>query len=235
MKILRSLYLWTTGLLYFGAVVVITIILTYLLPQKKLDPALKAMLRFIFRLMRSPVTVTGAHHIQENTTYLFMSNHVSFFDVPLLAGYIPVFIRAVEAREHFSWPFYGWVLRRLGNIPLDRKSIHGSRKTLDRVASMLKNGTSMVIMPEGHRTLDGRLREFKTMPFMLAREAGVPILPVGISGLYTLKPKRSWYVHPTPIHIRFGEPVPAETVRRKDARMLRDMVREKIRSLVTCP
>ena len=93
----------------------------------------------------------------------------------------------------------------------------------------------MAIMPEGHRTLDGRLREFKLMPFLLAKEAGVPIVPIGISGLFAMKPKGSWHIHPTPIRIRFGEPVPAETVRRMDVRELRDLVRNHIQALVVYP
>lgn len=107
-----------------------------------------------------------------------MSNHASLFDIPLLEAYIPTFVRGVEALRQFKWRVYGWAIRRVGNIPIDRKNIHASIKSMKKTEKILKKGQSIVILPEGHRTLDGNLGQFKKLPFHLAKQAGVPIIPI---------------------------------------------------------
>ena len=214
MKYLVSLYVWIVGGLYFIFLCLITIVLTFFLKPKVFDPLLKKSLKFLFKIIFVKVGVEGQENVGPNQTYLFMANHVSLFDIPLLAAYIPTFVRGVEALRQFKWPVYGWAIRRLGNIPIDRKNFHASIKSLKRTALLLKKGTSIVILPEGHRTLDGRLRPFKKLPFHLAKQADVPVIPIGLSGLFNLKNKGSWVIRPKPITIRFGRPVtPAEIER----------------------
>ncbi|MBN1893272.1 1-acyl-sn-glycerol-3-phosphate acyltransferase, partial [bacterium] len=155
--------------------------------------------------------------------------------VPLVAAAIPVFVRGIEATRQFKWPFYGWVVRRLGNIPIERENIHGAIKAIHRAEEKLKSGVSMVVMPEGHRTRDGRMQPFKKLPFFLAKQAGVPIAPMGLSGLYELKRLGSWMIRPAPVRVRFGDPIPAETVRSLSEVELMNLTRERIRVLVDEP
>jgi 1-acyl-sn-glycerol-3-phosphate acyltransferase len=108
-------------------------------------------------------------------------------------------------------------------------------KSLQRARDRLRGGRSLLILPEGHRTLDGRLREFKRLPFHLAREAEVDLVPIGISGLFTLKPKHSWLIRPTPLTVSFGRPIPAAEIRSLSARELRDLTRRRIESLIERP
>jgi len=231
MKHLISLYCWTAGGLYFFFLCILTIFLTFIFSPRKLDPWLKRRLRFLFKLLFIKVESRGAEVIDPDQNYLFMANHVSLFDIPLFAGFVPTFVRGVEALRQFKWPLYGWAIRRLGNIPIDRKNIHASIKSIKATEKELKKGQSIFILPEGHRTLDGNLRPFKKLPFHLAKEAGVPVIPVGTSGLFQLKRKGSWLIHPHPVWIRFGQPIPADKIQALSLAELSEYVRARINEL----
>lgn len=232
MKGLISLYAWIMGGLYFIVLCLITIVLTFFIKQETLDPWIKKRLRFLFRILFIKVRSEGSEQIDPKKTYLFMCNHSSLFDIPLLEAYIPTFVRGVEALRQFKWPVYGWVIKRLGNIPIDRKNIHASIRSMKATERSLKGGMSFVVLPEGHRTLDGHLGEFKRLPFHLAKQAGVPIIPIGISGLFLLKRKGSWLIKPQPVTIRFGKPVDPETIQALSVEELRDSIRSKIQGLI---
>jgi len=232
MKYLVSLYVWVVGGLYFICICFITIFLTLFLKPETIDPFLKKSFRLLFKVIFVKVSVKGEENVLPNQTCLFMSNHVSLFDIPLLAAYIPIFVRAVEALRQFKWPVYGWAIRRLGNIPIDRKNIHASIRSIKRTEQVLKNGTSIVILPEGHRTLDGKLRPFKKLPFHLAKQAKVPIIPIGLSGLFQLKNKGSWVIQPRPITIRFGRPVSSEAIEKLSKEDLNSFIYDQISILI---
>ncbi len=232
---IRSAGLWAIGALYFGLFLLVVLWGSYFFSPRTLDPFLKKGLRCLFRLLGIPVTVKGLHHLDVNRTYLFMANHVSIFDIPLLGGYIPHCVRGVEADRQFRWPLYGYVVRRVGNIPISRENAHAAIRSIHQAAERLKAGQSMVILPEGHRTLDGRLRPFKRLPFYLAKKAGCEIVPVGLSGLFSLKRKGSWHIRPGPVMIQFGKPIDRETVQNLSINQLRDRTREAIEALIEWP
>jgi 1-acyl-sn-glycerol-3-phosphate acyltransferase len=233
MKVLISLYAWVFGGLYFVVLCLITIVLTFFLKPKTVDRWIKINLRFLFKMLFIKVHSEGSENIDPEKTYLFMSNHSSLFDIPLLEAYIPTFVRGVEALRQFKWPVYGWVIKRLGNIPIDRKNIHASIRSMKTTERSLKGGLSIVILPEGHRTLDGNLGEFKRLPFHLAKQAEVSIIPIGISGLFELKRKGSWHIRPCPVSIKFGEAVGMEEIEALSVDELRDKIREKICALIS--
>lgn len=232
MTFLISIYAWTVGGLYFILLCLITICLTFFFKPRTIDPWLKKSLGFLFKILFIKVQSEGSEKIESNTNYLFMSNHSSLFDIPLLEAYIPTFVRAVEALRQFKWPLYGWAIRRLGNIPIDRKNIHASITSMKKTEKILKEGKSIVILPEGHRTLDGNLGSFKKLPFHLAKQAGIPIIPIGLSGLFQLKHKGSWLIRPRPVKIKFGQPISPDEIQSLSTEELRDFTREKIQDLI---
>jgi len=235
MKTLRSIWLWTIGGCYFGGAAVFALICTFLFKPETYDPWLKAICRGLFRLLGIPVTVTGWEHLDPDRTMLYMANHVSIFDVPLLQGWVPQLIRGIEAEEQFRWPLWGTVIRRAGNIPINRTDVSKAIPSAKEAARWLHRGRSMVVLPEGHRTLDGNLRPFKKLPFHLAKEGGVPLVPVGISGLYTVKRKGCWHIVPAPVTIAFGKPIPADVVASLSVEELRGLVRREIAALIHSP
>ena len=97
-----------------------------------------------------------------------------------------------EAAEHFNAPIYGWALRRYGNIPINRKNARESFKSIMEGANLIKSGTSVVILPEGTRSLKPEMGNFKKFPFILAQKAEAPILPFGFSGLWKINNKTSF-------------------------------------------
>ncbi|MEA2096443.1 MAG: 1-acyl-sn-glycerol-3-phosphate acyltransferase [Candidatus Cloacimonadota bacterium] len=235
MKPIRSVFLWTSGFIFFGIFSTIAVLLSYIIPLNKLDPFVKGSLKLLFKVMFIKVKVEGNTDIDKSKTYLLMSNHVSLFDVPLLKAYIPIYFKGVEAHHQFKWPFYGWLITRLEAIPIERDNIYASMRSIKKVNKLLEKGTSIAILPEGTRTLTGEMQPFKKMPFMLAKKAGVDIIPIGLSGLYKLKRKGSWHITPSTITIKFGDPLKSEDVNVLSLEELRDKVYENIKSLVIEP
>lgn len=231
MKFLISAYSWVVGGLYFILLLFICIVLSPVVPQKTLDPFIKKSLKLLFKILFIKVHSEGSESVEPNKTYLFMANHESLFDIPLLEAYVPTFVRGVEALRQFRWPVYGWAIRSVGNIPIDRKNIHASIKSIKTTEKALKKGKSIIILPEGHRTLDGNLGPFKKLPFHLAKQAGVPIIPIGLSGLFRLKHKGSWLIQPGPVKIKFGQPISPDKIQSLSTEKLRDLLRDQIRAL----
>ena len=235
MKYIISIYILGVSGLVFGLILILTLIFTFILPSAIYDPWIKKLLRFFFKVIRIKVEVEGTIHLDQEKTYLFMANHVSLFDVPLLGGFIPNFFRGIEADYQHKWPLYGWAVKRYGNITIERGNIHRSITSIRKAEKLIHKGKSIVILPEGHRTLDGSLRNFKKLPFLLAKQSGVELAPIGLSGLFYLKRKGSWIVHPTTLKIKFGKPIPAEEINNLSVTELRDLTKGKIQELIERP
>lgn len=192
-------------------------------------------MRFLFVLAGTRVKVEGLENLEPGKTYLFMANHVSLYDVPLLAGFIPGIVRGVEASRQHRWPLYGKVMRRLGNIPIERGSTHGSVSSFKKTLDVLNNGRSMIILPSGHRTINGEIKPFKRLPFLLAKQNNKGIVPIGLSSLYTLKRKGSWIITPTTVKISFGKVISKEKINELPIDELRDYVQNEVSKLVERP
>ena len=232
MKYLISVYVWLVGGLYFLLLCFKILVLSLFFKPRTIDPFIKLGAKGLFKVTFIKVKSEGTEHIEPGKTYLFMSNHTSLFDIPVFEAYIPTFVRGVEALRQFKWPVYGWIIRSQGNIPIDRKNLQASIKSAKIAEEVIKKGTSIIILPEGHRTRDGNLRPFKKLPFHLAKAAEVPIIPIGLSGVFELKRKGSWLISPRTIKIKFGSPIESETIRTLSVEDLRDLTKSKIQELV---
>ncbi len=235
MKYLFSVYLWIVAFIYFFLFLLFALGVSFIFKPQIYDPWLKKILQYFFKVLRIPVQVQGEEIIDPQKTYLFMSNHVSLFDIPLLGGFVPGLVRGVEAKRQHRWPFYGWVMGRLGNIPIERENIYGSINAIRKTEIIINDGTSIIILPEGHRTLDGKLKSFKKLPFYLAKKIDKELIPIGLSGLFTLKHKGSWLIQPTSLKLKIGEIISREKIDRFSSTELRDYVRESIQDLVEVP
>lgn len=164
---------------------------------------------------------------------IYMANHQSLFDIPLLFLTLPGQARMLAKQSLFRIPIFGWAIRLGGFISIDRKDRSKAKESFDAAVDRLRAGTSALLFPEGTRSLDGRLLPFQRGGLLLALKSGLPIVPVGIEGTLEVQPKRSFAVRPRTVNVRFGTPIEvepfgvrrrdelAETVRRAVARLAR--------------
>jgi 1-acyl-sn-glycerol-3-phosphate acyltransferase len=230
-----SAFLWAWGSFLLGLFGSVIILASLVLPMQCYDPALKWMCRTLLRALGIRVRVEGVHNLRPEQTYLFMSNHVNIFDVFVLGGYLPHLVRGVELESHFRWFFYGLVIRRIGNIPISHHRPFRAMESLRQAREALRRGVSIVILPEGHRTLDGQLRQFKRAPFDMARQAEVDLVPVAMVNAFRINRKGSWLIRPGRLTLRIGKPIPYAQLRTLDSRVIKDHVRESIARLIAAP
>ena len=231
MKYLYTIYTWLIGGLYFFILTLISIPILLVVPTKKYIGVFRFFLRCMFALLFIRVKREFEQKIDLSQRYIYVPNHVSLLDAPICSAYMPEFITAIEAKEHFSWPLYGKLATLYGNIPIDRKSVQNSIKSLQVAKTVLEESNSMVIFPEGSRTNDGRVGRFKKMPFQLAKDAKVGIVPVGMSGVYRLNRKHSFFFKPSVLKLKFGKPIAAEKVVNMDIDDLVECVRNQVLEL----
>jgi 1-acyl-sn-glycerol-3-phosphate acyltransferase len=236
MRALVSSALWIVGLAYYATCLGTTLILTFLAPPTAFDPALKAAMRGLFRLIGVRVQVDGLQHVSRDRAVIyFPAPHCSLLDVPLAAGFLPGLVRGPYAAGQDRWPLYSRVMRRLGNIPIERSDVHTSITNMKRVDAILESGASLVIFPESHRTTTGDFLPFKKLPFHFAAQADRPLVPVAIQGMFNVNNKTSWMLRPGTVRVRFGEEIGVDVVARLSAVELRDLVEERVRGLLEEP
>lgn len=153
------------------------------------------------------IRVRGSENIRAEENYVYMANHSSLVDTPALFAYLPYQFRIMAKKHLFYVPFMGWHLWTAGNFPVDpsdpRKTANSLRKVIDGVRA----GKSLALFPEGTRSRDGRLQEFKPGGFKIALRAGVPIVPVTIRGTHAVLPKGSLAPRPGRVEVFIGSPI----------------------------
>ncbi len=232
MKYIISVLLWMIAAVGFFLLGITVIILTVLFQPRQYDRFVKWLCRMFLRSIFMKVKLCGQEKIDPKRTYIFMSNHVNIFDVFLLYGYIPNFARGVELDSHFKWPIWGQVTTRFGNIPISQKFFQSALESLTKAEQALKNGTSIIILPEGHRTRDGKLQTFMRGPFLLAQRARVDIMPMVMIGSFEIKRVKHWLIRPGTVKLVIGDVVSAKAFENLSTKELRDLVRNKIQNLI---
>ena len=167
-----------------------------------------------------------------DTACLFLVNHASNLDPPLLASVLPR--RAAMMVKHELWrvPLLGMGMRLAGFVPVARSgSVEDARRSLARAAAVLGSGLSLVIFVEGTRSPDGRLLPFKKGPFFLAMESGVPVVPVTIAGTHAVLPKGSLRIRLHAVDVTLHPPLLPQDFADRDA--LREAVRTSIASALS--
>lgn len=232
MRALLSILLWTAGSLVFLLVALVVAVGILTLGRDRTYPLMRGGLRILTTVMGLPVIVSGKHHIPRDRPVIFMGNHESLFDVFVIPVGIPRPFVGVEAAEHFSWPIWGWIVRRWGNIPIPRENLQAAKQSLEIARQRITDEkVNIGILPEGTRTLTGEIDEFKKGPFHLALAAGADIVPFAMDGPFRYKSKHSWILHPTVCRITFGTPITFGTFSGQHVEVVRDLVRERILNL----
>jgi 1-acyl-sn-glycerol-3-phosphate acyltransferase len=184
--------------------------------------------RSILFVSRIKVTVCGLHKINPNQSYIYMCNHQSNFDIPVLLGYLMVQFRWLAKAELFKIPLFGYAMQRAGYISIDRSDRKSAFLSLNQAASTIRNGVSVVIFPEGTRSLDGKIRNFKKGGFVLAVDAGVPVVPVVIHGTRAIMAKKKLRITHGEVRVDIQNPIDTKSYSRKT----KDQLLEKVRSTI---
>ena len=163
--------------------------------------------RLVLRSAGVTATATRDPALDPGVPCIYAANHQSQFDIPALVLTMPADFRMVAKRSLLYIPIFGWALWLAGFIFIDRSNRDQAIRTLKRAAKRLRRGTSIVVFAEGTRSPDGRLLPFKRGGFVLAIEAGVPVVPVTLRGGREILPKGSLRVRPGHIEVHFGAPV----------------------------
>jgi 1-acyl-sn-glycerol-3-phosphate acyltransferase len=182
-------------------------------------------------LFFSGVTVRtiGMEKLDRVGHYVFVVNHQSYFDIPVLSAGLPFFLSFIAKKGLFLIPIFGWGMAAIGHIWINRDNARAARKSITRAVSKLnKENISLVLFPEGTRSQNGDMGPFKRASFTLAIEAGVPVVPVSIVGIRSIMAKRSLGLRPGTVQLVVGDPIPASVVAGLDKNALSAMVREKM-------
>ena len=150
------------------------------------------------------VNVIGAEHILRDQPVIYVSNHQSNFDIPILYAGLPLQFRWLAKQELFKIPVFGLAMKRSGYIPIDRSDRRKAMHSINAAAQRIQDGASVIIFPEGTRTPDGKLQPFKKGALLLAMKAKVPIIPVTIRGSYDVMQKDSLKIHGSQIDVIFS-------------------------------
>lgn len=175
------------------------------------------------------VTVTGVSHIDPDKSYIYMPNHQGNFDIPVLLGRLPVQFRWLAKEEVFRIPIMGRGMRACGYISIDRSDRQSAFKSLERAVETIRDGTSVVIFPEGTRSVDGKLKSFKKGGFVIAADAGVPIVPVAIHDTWEIMPKKRFLIKPRDVLLEIRAPVDTTGYSRETKNELMEKIRRIIK------
>lgn len=184
--------------------------------------------RLNLALSRVSMSVSGDEFIDENQPYIVMANHQSYYDVFALIGYLPLPLKWVMKMELKKIPIFGFACETVGHIYVDRGNSDKARKSLKAAGEKIRAGSSVVIFPEGTRSPDGKLLRFKKGGFVMALEAGVPILPVTVVGGRKILPNKSLRILPGDMKLIIHKPIPVDEYTYETREILVERVRKAI-------
>lgn len=198
-------------LFYVVLVIVITPFLLICMLTGMREPLMAVGLwsaRFSLRVLGIKAEASGRERLDPHTPYVYMPNHESFIDGPLIMTLFPGKARVIAKESILKVPIAGTAMRHVGFVPVDRKGVERGKKSIAQAAALMKErGYSFLVFPEGTRTLDGSLGPFRRGGFFLALENGAPIVPVTITGTRELMPKGQWFARRGQVKVEFHEPV----------------------------
>jgi 1-acyl-sn-glycerol-3-phosphate acyltransferase len=180
--------------------------------------------RLILQTTGVNVEVRGLDRLEPERTYIFVANHQSIFDIPILFWSLPYQLRIIAKASLGNFPFLGWHLRRSGHMLVDRR--HPGRAVFGWASRLMSNGLSLIVFPEGTRSRDGRVAPFKGGSFYLALEAGLPVVPLSVIGSRHVMLKGRLAAHPGDVRLVIHDPIETAGLDRSQARSFAERVRQ---------
>ena len=231
---MRALHLLKTIVFLIPAITVYTIVLgTVSLASTMIDPSGRFAHRcargwawLILKTSGVQVRVVGLERLDPSRSYIFAANHQSIYDIPVMFASLPFDLRIIAKESLGRIPFMGWHLRRAGHLLVDRANPGAG--VVKKMAKLVGAQQSLIVFPEGTRSVDGVVGRFKGGSFVIALDAGVPVVPVSITGSRHVMLKGHVTVFPGEVVLTVHAPVETATVARADVRAFADRVRATV-------
>lgn len=179
-----------------------------------------------------PVRVLGRENLDPEGVYVFAANHTSALDILALQVVLPPNFRWLAKKELFDIPFFGWAMARCGYIPIDRSDARAALRSLQQAGRRIAAGASVLVFPEGTRSVSRELLPFKSGGLALAIRARRPVVPVAILGARRALPPKKYLLNPGVIHIVFGRPIPVEGLKLGQREELARRVQQEVQALL---
>ncbi len=183
----------------------------------------------VLRLLFVRLEIKGT--IPEDRPMIIMFNHSSFIDPFLFAYCVKGKTTGITAIENYKYPIFGWMLKKWKAIPIDRTNINRAKESIKKGEEAISSGYNVIILPEGTRTINGKIKKFKKGGFHMAMNIKAPILPIGSIGAYEFKPKNRWYIKPGKVTLTIGEVIEPEEFEELGINGLSDKVRKQFSQL----
>ena len=173
--------------------------------------------RVLLRIALSPVTLEHAERLHPEQPAVYASNHLSYYDTPVLFAKMPFQFRILAKAPLWKIPFIGWYLQRSGQVPIDQSSARAGVASLGKGVKTLHAGLPLMIFPEGGRAATGELQVMAAGAAWIAIKAQVPLVPLTLVGTYELLPIHVYALRPRPLKLIVGEPISTVGMTTKDA------------------
>lgn len=185
--------------------------------------------RKLFKIFSIPVEIRGLENFKSINSCIIVSNHFSSLDIPLILGFIPRNIRMVAKAELLKVPLIGWMIKKAKFVPVHRKDIKKAVEELKEADWLFKNGFDLYMAPEGTRSTDGCVKEFKKGPFVLSIKYKLPIVPVTIINTDKAMPKKHLMPRENiPVAMVIHSPIYPEDYSYEK----RDLLKERVREII---
>jgi 1-acyl-sn-glycerol-3-phosphate acyltransferase len=186
--------------------------------------------RVLMALSLIRLRVRGREHLEAGRQYVYVANHQSYFDIPVLLMTLPPGARFMAKASLFPLPFLGWYMSRMGFLPIElgANNVRANARQLLLAVRQIRQGHSIVVFPEGERSVSGQLEEFRAGIFLAAVKVGAPVVPLTLTGTRQVLAAKSWNIRPGRVELVIGAPVSTEGMDREQLPRLMDQVRGAI-------
>jgi 1-acyl-sn-glycerol-3-phosphate acyltransferase len=202
-------------------------------PARVLHRLAQAWARLTMKTIFSPFRVIGLDKIDPSKAHVYAVTHASAMDIPALYAYLPFQFRILFKSELLAYPVVGWHLKRSGQVCINQQHPAQSVAAIRSALKSLKEGTPLVIFPEGGRTPDGDIKPFLSGAFFLAIKAQVDVVPVALVGMFDLLPMNTYHIKCQPLEMRVGQPISTEGLTLRDMESLSARVQKAVEGLLS--
>ena len=230
---LRSYFVWTPLVWLYTAVLgCVSLVVSLFDPTgERQQNVARLWSRMILWTVGAKVQVEGLEKIDTSKPQVYVVNHLSAFDIPVLYSYLPFQFRILAKKELFRYPFMGWHLRRSGQIPVVLENPKASVRSLNLAVAAIRKGNSLVIFPEGGRSPSGQLQAFMGGAFYAAVKAQVDVIPIVLIGTYEMLKMNSFHIRPGSVQMVVGSPISTVGMSTRDIAKITEQARVVIGDL----